>query len=278
MSTNRERLPIVAAIPNYNMGGHLRRLLPQVLEQGYDHVFVLDDASTDDSVDVVGGFGDAVTMVRSGANQGAGANRNQIIGQVDDATVIHFIDADMDIATPRAATVGRELFARYAAQGVGAIGGLVRRADGSQEPFNYGPVFSLRTNVTSFPWMVDRIRHRPRMVEIFRRTGMPGTKHWPNILETPQPTETYWLHEGNMLIDAGAFRAVGGYDPKFRSHEAQDLAIRLHRIGVKRRFEPSLETVHHYIDVRGKNRSRYEREAVRYMIRKHGLVRFLTDH
>ncbi|KUI29726.1 glycosyl transferase [Mycobacterium sp. IS-1742] len=268
----------MAAIPNYNMGGHLRRLLPQVLEQGYDHVFVLDDASTDDSVDVVGGFGDAVTMVRSGANQGAGANRNQIIGQVDDATVIHFIDADMDIATPRAATVGRELFARYAAQGVGAIGGLVRRADGSQEPFNYGPVFSLRTNVTSFPWMVDRIRHRPRMVEIFRRTGMPGTKHWPNILETPQPTETYWLHEGNMLIDAGAFRAVGGYDPKFRSHEAQDLAIRLHRIGVKRRFEPSLETVHHYIDVRGKNRSRYEREAVRYMIRKHGLVRFLTDH
>jgi GT2 family glycosyltransferase len=278
VGTNHERLPIVAAIPNYNMGGHLRRLLPQVLEQGYDHVFVLDDASTDDSVEVVSGFGDAVTMVRSGANQGAGANRNQIIGQVDDATVIHFIDADMDIATPQAATVGRQLFARYAGQGVGAIGGLVRRADGSQEPFNYGPVFSLRTNVTSFPWMVDRIRHRPRLVEVFRRTGMPGTRQWPNILEPPQPTETYWLHEGNMLIDAGAFRAVGGYDPRFRSHEAQDLAIRLHKIGVKRRFEPSLETVHHYIDVRGKNRSRYEREAVRYMIRKHGLVRFLTDH
>lgn len=278
MINNRLRLPIVAAIPNYNMGGHLRRLLPQVLEQGYDHVFVLDDASSDDSVDVVGGFGDTVTMVRSAVNQGAGANRNQIIGQVDDGTGIHFIDADMDIATPHSASVARDLFARYARQGVGAIGGLVRRADGSQEPFNYGPVFSLRTNVTSFPWMVDRIRHHPRLVEVFRRTGMPGTRHWPNILEAPQPTETYWLHEGNMLIDAGAFRAVGGYDPKFRSHEAQDLAIRLHKIGVRRRFEPSLETVHHYIDVRGKNRSRYEREAVRYMIRKHGLVRFLTDH
>ncbi|WP_231743102.1 glycosyltransferase family 2 protein [Mycobacterium sp. GA-2829] len=278
MTNNPERLPIVAAIPNYNMGSHLRRLLPQVLEQGYDHVYVLDDASTDESVEVVSGFGDAVTMVRSGANQGAGANRNQIIGQVDDATVIHFIDADMDIATPRSADVARELFARYAPDGVGAIGGLVRRADGSQEPFNYGPVFALRTNVTSVPWMVDRIRHHPRLVAVFRRTGMPGTRQWPNILDTPKPTETYWLHEGNMLIHAGAFRRIGGYDRRLRSHEAQDLAIRLDGIGVKRRFDPGLEVVHHYIDVRGKNRSRYERDAVRYLIRKHGVVRFLTDH
>ena len=46
-------LPVVAAIPNYNMGEHLRRLLPQVLAQHYDAVFVLDDASTDESADVV---------------------------------------------------------------------------------------------------------------------------------------------------------------------------------------------------------------------------------
>ena len=48
-----KQLPVVAAIPNYNMGEHLRVLLPQVLSQRYDDIFVLDDASTDDSVDVV---------------------------------------------------------------------------------------------------------------------------------------------------------------------------------------------------------------------------------
>ena len=60
-----KELPVVPAIPNYNMGDNLRRLLPQALAQNYDTVFVLDDASTDHSVDVVSEFGDEVKLVRS---------------------------------------------------------------------------------------------------------------------------------------------------------------------------------------------------------------------
>ena len=136
-------LPVVAAIPNFNMGDSLRNLIPQVLAQGYDRVFVLDDASADNTVDVVADFGDEVTLVRSPENRGAGANRNQIIDQVDDGAIIHFIDADMDLETAGIPTVARELFERYADRGVGLIGGLVSRNDGSQEPFNYGAVFSV---------------------------------------------------------------------------------------------------------------------------------------
>ena len=96
--------PVVAAIPNYNMAASLRELLPQVLAQSYDRVFVLDDASTDDTVDVVDSFGGDVTLVRSPQNRGAGANRNQIIDHVADGTIIHFIDADMDLATTETPT------------------------------------------------------------------------------------------------------------------------------------------------------------------------------
>ena len=46
---SRNRLPVVAAIPNYNMARGLNTLLPQVTEQDYAAIFVLDDASTDDS-------------------------------------------------------------------------------------------------------------------------------------------------------------------------------------------------------------------------------------
>lgn len=67
------KTPVVAAIPNYNMGHNLNRLLPEVLAQGYDAVYVLDDASTDDSADVVRQFGSDVKFVRSPRNQGAGA-------------------------------------------------------------------------------------------------------------------------------------------------------------------------------------------------------------
>lgn len=267
---------VVAAIPNYNMGESLQRLLPQVLKQGYDRVVVLDDASTDNSVEVVAQFGPDVEILRSPVNQGAGANRNQIIGQTEDSALVHFIDADMDLVTEGIAGVARQLFARYAPGGVGAIGGLVRRADGSQDPFNFGPVFALKASLVAVPPVLDRFRNRPRLVRAIRRVGTPGRKYWPDIFEPPVPRETYWLHEGNMLINAGVFREVGGYDPGVRYHEAQDLAIRLDRLGVKRQFDPAIELIHHYIDVRGKSRSAQERKAVLYLIRKHGLTRYLT--
>jgi N-acetylglucosaminyl-diphospho-decaprenol L-rhamnosyltransferase len=272
-----KKLPVVAAIPNYNMGSHLHRLLPQLLDQGYDRIYVLDDGSTDKSVDVVELFDGDVTLVRSPENQGCTANRNQIIDHVGDDELIHFIDADMDLETADTASVAREVMARYADRGVGAVGGLVCRVDGSQEPYNYGPVFALRTHLTSIPPLIDRVRNKQQIANAVRRVNVPAMKHWPNVLEPPAPSEAYWLHEGNLLIYSSVYRAIGGYDPLMRNHGAQDLAIRLENRGIKRHFDPSIKVVHHYIDVRGRKRRRQQQESVRYLMRKHGLTRYLTD-
>jgi GT2 family glycosyltransferase len=273
-----KELPVVAAIPNYNMGDNLRRLLPQVLAQSYNGIFVLDDASTDQSVDVVSEFGNEVRLVRSRENRGAGANRNQIIDHVGDGALIHFIDADMDLVTPETAAVAREVVARYAGRGIGLIGGLVSRADGSQEPHNYGAVLSLWGSLTScLPLLIDRLREKPHVARTVQRLAAPIMRDWPNILEPPAPTSVYWLHEGNMLVYSSVLRSVGGYDPVMRSHETQDLALRLEKKGVKRQFDPSIRVVHHHIDVRGKNRNKWASEAYLYLIRKHGLYRWLTD-
>jgi GT2 family glycosyltransferase len=272
------QLPVVAAIPNYNMADSLRRLLPQVLAQSYDKVFVLDDKSTDDSVDAVGAFGD-VTLVRSPENRGAGANRNQIIDHVDDGAIIHFIDADMHLETSESPTVARELMGRYADREVGLIGGLVRRADGSQELDNYGAVFSLWGNTTALiQLLIDRLRTRPRLAGAIRRMAAPLVSDWPNVLAPPVAAPAYWVHEGNMLVHSGLFRSVGGYDPALREHEIQDLAIRLEKRGVKRQFDPSIRVIHTEVDVRGKNRQKSVNQAALYLLRKHGLRRFLTDH
>ncbi len=271
------KLPVVAAIPNYNMGSHLHRLLPQLLDQGYDRIYVLDDGSTDKSVEVVELFDGDVTLVRSPENQGCTANRNQIIDHVGDDELIHFIDADMDLETADTASVAREVMARYADRGVGAVGGLVCRVDGSQEPYNYGPVFALRTHLTSIPPLIDRVRNKQQIANAVRRVNVPAMNYWPNVLEPPAPSEAYWLHEGNMLIYSSVYRAIGGYDPLMRNHGAQDLAIRLENRGIKRHFDPSIKVVHHYIDVRGKKRRRQQQESVRYLMRKHGLTRYLTD-
>ena len=274
-----EHLPVVAVIPNYNMGDNLGKLLPEVLAQRYDCVFVLDDASTDHSLDVIRGFNDEVKLVRSPENRGAGANRNQIIDHIADGVLIHFIDADMDLATAEIPAVAREVVGRYADRGVGLVGGLIRQLDGGQFPYNYGAVFSLWGNLTSnFPGLINRLREKPRLAQTVQRVAAPFTTDWPNVLEPPVPAPVYWVSEANMLVYSSVFRSVGGYDPRLRSHEVQDLAIRLERMGVKRQFDPSIEVVHNRIDVRGKNRNKWEFKAMLHLIRKHGLFRYLTDH
>lgn len=273
------QMPVVAAIPNYNMADSLRRLLPQVLEQSYDRVYVLDDNSSDDTVDAVGAFGGEITLVRSPQNRGAGANRNQIIDQVDDDAIIHFIDADMHLETSESPTVARELMARYAERDVGLVGGLVRRADGSQELDNYGAVFSLIGNTTALiQLLIDRLRHRPRLARAIRQVTAPLVSDWPNVLAPPEPAPAYWVHEGNMLVYSGLFRSIGGYDPVLREHEIQDLAIRLEKLGVRRQFDPSIRVTHTEVNVRGNNRQRSVNQAALYLLRKHGIIRFLTDH
>jgi GT2 family glycosyltransferase len=270
-------MPVVAAIPNYNMGKHLRELIPQLLTQHYERIFVLDDASTDASVDIVSEFGDDVRLVRSLENRGAGANRNQIIDQVGDGTLIHFVDADMELTTADTPAIAREIARRYVAGGVGVIGGLVSRPDGSQEYCNYGAAFSLWGNFTSnIPRLIDHWRHKPRLAGTVQRLLGPIAAGWPNVRDEPTPRPAYWLHEGNMLVYSDVFKMVGGYDPALRSHEAQDFAIRLDKKGVKRQFDPAIRVIHHHIDVRGKNRRKWESSATRDLIRKHGMVRFIV--
>jgi GT2 family glycosyltransferase len=268
--------PVIAAIPNYNMGHHLRKLLPQVLAQGYDRVYVMDDGSTDDSVAIVKEFDGDVQLVEARENQGCTANRNQVLKVLDGDELIHFIDADMDLATDNIAHVARELAARYADQGVGAIGGLVSRADGSQEPYNFGPAFTLQTHLTGIPPVLDRVRERPKLARAIQHTVRPVVKNYPNVLDEAAPQQTFWLHEGNMLIYADVYESLGGYDINMRNHGAQDLAIRLEKKGIKRWFDPSIEVVHHYIDVRGKKRKKQQYESLRYLVGKHGIKPWVT--
>ena len=201
-----EHLPVVAVIPNYNMGDNLGKLLPEVLAQRYDCVFVLDDASTDHSLDVIRGFNDEVKLVRSPENRGAGANRNQIIDHIADGVLIHFIDADMDLATAEIPAVAREVVGRYADRGVGLVGGLIRQLDGGQFPYNYGAVFSLWGNLTSnFPGLINRLREKPRLAQTVQRVAAPFTTDWPNVLEPPVPAPVYWVSEANMLVYSSVF-------------------------------------------------------------------------
>ena len=64
------KLPIIAAVANYNMANQLEHLLPTLVEHDYDGIFVLDDASTDESRSVVESVSSDITFVAGPSRAG----------------------------------------------------------------------------------------------------------------------------------------------------------------------------------------------------------------
>ncbi|HEV8500807.1 MAG TPA: glycosyltransferase family A protein [Casimicrobiaceae bacterium] len=82
-------------IPAFNAALHLREALASVLAQSHAvaRVIVVDDASTDTTAQIVGGYGAPVELIALGRNGGAAAARNAGIAAAD-ASYIAFLDAD----------------------------------------------------------------------------------------------------------------------------------------------------------------------------------------
>lgn len=70
---------VAITIVTYNSGRFIRRCLESVLGQQYaaKEIFVIDNASTDDTRDILGWFGDRITVVYNDQNAGFAAAQNQ---------------------------------------------------------------------------------------------------------------------------------------------------------------------------------------------------------
>jgi N-acetylglucosaminyl-diphospho-decaprenol L-rhamnosyltransferase len=276
--------PVIAAIPNYNMGSALEQLLPAIAQapQGYDEIVVLDDGSHDHSRDVVSAFGYAQLHVGS-ENKGAAANRNRLQQfQADHSkrwgdAIIHFIDADMRPTSPDNAQQARDIFTR--APSLGMVGGLFTDVAGRQHIYNYGPRYALRNDlgaITQFVVGTQLEKHPSRAAKLWQLLGSSILKDWPNPTEPPSARNTYWCAEGNLLVPFDLFSKLGGFDESLRSHEIQDFSLRL-GASHTRRFEPSVAMTHTALQVRDGHRGSEDRHGELYLIRRHGLGRFLTN-
>lgn len=87
-------------IPNYNYGNYIGETIQSVLDQTYRNfeIVVVDDGSTDNSVEVVHGFGDKVRLIEQ-KNQHLSAARNTGI-RAAKGNWIAFLDSD-DLWHPR---------------------------------------------------------------------------------------------------------------------------------------------------------------------------------
>jgi GT2 family glycosyltransferase len=274
MSTRK--IPVIAAIPNYNMAESLRSLLPALLKQGYDHIYVLDDASTDYSSDVVALFEGKVTFVKSRINGGAGAARNMILDAVKDPVIIHFLDADIQLDTPNSAATAHTLFSGK--EDIGFIGGLVRTSDGKQSYWNYGERQGAQTMISSWGQsFLESFGAKHLQFEQFIRHHhlWPGLQSRPNPTIAPERTSTFWVSEANFMIRSDVFRKLGGFDPTIREHDIQTLAMNAQRAGYINFFDPSICVTHLRVNVRKYFRPLAIINTELYLAKKYGIKNWL---
>ncbi len=254
MASQSHRRPVIAAIPNYNMGESLRRLLPQVLAQEYDAVYVLDDCSRDNTADVLRQFPE-VKVILGSRNVGAAGNRNRILiaaPQWPDA-LVHFIDADVHLDTPHIPRTLRQIFKDTS---IGLAGGLVRCPDGRQNAFNYGPRISLEW-CTGAALQLRQMHADDQQLRERRQRYARTLRAWPDTSGLPRAVDTHYVLEGNSCIPMDVLERIGGFDARLRFHEAQDLGNKIAAAGLRCRFDPSFAVTHLEVDVQGRRRHLY---------------------
>ncbi len=266
---------VVAAIPSYNHAEGLDKLLPQVLEQDYSAVFVMDDASTDETPDILAKYAESVKPVLGKENVGAAANRNRILKYDLGKSALHFMDADQQLVSQRTPELVLDAL-DYERRG--AVCGLITDSDGNMWPGNFVPPISISYYLAGGieAGLIYPLVRRGKLsaARAVRETFYPMLRNFPDLANEPVPRKVFSAVEGNMAIRADQFRAVGGYDPKLRYHESQDLAYKLSRSGLDNWFEPSIKTEHPgEFSISGKELE--VAKATVYLIKKYGLFRFL---
>jgi GT2 family glycosyltransferase len=232
-------MPITVAIANYNGRDYLRSLLPQVRAHGFRHIVVLDDASTDDSIEWLATQSDIVTVAGE-KNLGPVGNKNRIL-DVPTEQIILFLDNDLELLGADSAALLEVEFDRHPEAAV--IGPLI--VDHSDAPtwYNWGyDCGPYRLGMqTVLNYMAQAHFHDPRVMETVRELSKGVVGHF----EPVESREVDWVIEMFFAVRDGVFRALGGFDPGFRMfNDGPDFCLRARKGGHTVRLTTSLKARH----------------------------------
>jgi GT2 family glycosyltransferase len=232
-------MPVTVAIANYNGRGYLSRLLPQVRAHGFRHIVVLDDASTDDSVEWLAAQPD-VTTIAGTDNLGPVGNRNRILG-VATEEVILFLDNDVELLGADSAALLEAEFHRHPEAAV--VGSLVVNHSDEQIWYNWGyqcGPFRLGM-MTALNRIAQAHLGDPQVMATVREISKGVVGHF----EPVEDREVDWVVEIFFAVRDSVFRGLGGFDPGFRRYnESPDFCLRARGIGHAVRFTTNLKVRH----------------------------------
>lgn len=244
---------VFLAIPNYNMGIQLARLLDSVIGCGYDHIYVLDDCSTDNSRQVAERYKEhGTTFVSTDSNVGAAATRNRIL-EFQQEGIVHFLDADMElIDSDNTPSTIKAMFERH--KDAAAAGFRVRNPDGTQFEWNFGPRRNIMDWFTYHSWeWHKKVKNRGlrKLLATMFKKQWGGWWTYMHTQDAEREHQVGAVVECNMAVRLEDFARVGGFDSHLRYHEIHDLAFKFKAIGKSIWYAPEVTAIkHNEIEVR----------------------------
>jgi N-acetylglucosaminyl-diphospho-decaprenol L-rhamnosyltransferase len=219
---------VSAVVVNYNARDHLLDCIRSLRADGVEEIVLVDNASTDGSVEAVRRLDADVIVVPTGGNLGFGsaANRGLAVARGEYAAVLN-PDAVVEGGTIKALAEALD-----ADPGLGAVAPRVDNPDGTLYP-----------SVRAFPSMGDAVGHAflgfvvPRN-RFSRRYRMLDWDH-------AQAADVDWASGTCLMLRAGSLGEDGRFDESYFMYvEDVDLCWRLREAGWRVGYEPSARVVH----------------------------------
>jgi N-acetylglucosaminyl-diphospho-decaprenol L-rhamnosyltransferase len=222
-------LPISVVVVSFNTRELLERCLRSVIAAAPVETVVIDNGSTDGSIELVGDVFSACRLIVNERNRGYGAAANEGIAACSTPAVL-LLNSDTVLAPDALSAVGRYLaeHPRVAVAGPRLVNG-----DGSlqRSTYAYPSIPELFIAETGLHLLIGRI---PLLRERFYRT-------WSHAAARRVP----WVLGAALAIRRSAFEAVGGFDPGYFMYgEEVDLCRRLETAGFETHYAPVTTIVH----------------------------------
>ena len=220
-----------AVVVNYNAGPALVACVGSVLSQDPPpELVVVDNASTDGSIEALREAYPGVRVVRSGGNLGYARAANLGIAATD-APVVAVLNPD----TVLGPGVARALVARFATDSkLGAAGPRLHNPDGSVYP-----------SARRIPSLVDAVGHG-LLFFVWRDNPFTG-RYRETGADPARPRDVDWVSGAAIWLRRAALDDIGGWDERYFMYvEDVDLCWRLCRAGWGVAYEPA-GTVEHLL-------------------------------
>ncbi|HVM11366.1 MAG TPA: glycosyltransferase family 2 protein [Actinomycetota bacterium] len=223
--------PVGVVVVNHNSGEYLERCLSSVRAAAGEHpteIVVVDNASTDGSIDGIEERHAGTRLIANGDNRGFAVAANQGIRATSTPYVL-LLNPDAEIVGGTLEGIVKVAEERPRA---GVVGVLVRNSDGSLQP-----------SARRVPGLGEALGHA--FVGPFRPNNRWSRAYTMADWDRTSEREVEWVSGSAMVIRREAFDEIGGFDEGFFMYvEDVDLCTRLRQRGWRVLFSPELEVVH----------------------------------